>query len=87
MLSELLSSVRLGLLDCIILLAYLVVVAAIGFYVARREKKTTEEYFLAGFNLPWYAIGLSMVAASISTEQFIGEVGYAYTFGLAVANW
>jgi SSS family solute:Na+ symporter len=87
MLSGLLDSVRLGLLDCIILVAYLVIVAAIGFYVARREKKTTEDYFLAGFNVPWYAIGLSMVASSISTEQFIGEVGYAYTYGLAVANW
>lgn len=78
---------RLGVLDSVILLAYLVIVALIGFYVARREKKTTEEYFLAGFNVPWYAIGLSMVASSISTEQFIGEVGYAYTYGLAVANW
>ncbi len=87
MLLGLLESVRLGLLDTVILLAYLAIVAFIGFRVARREKKTTEEYFLAGFNIPWYAIGLSMVASSISTEQFIGEVGYAYTYGLAVANW
>ena len=81
------ESVKLGLLDAVILIAYLVIVAIIGFVVARREKKTTEDYFLAGFNIPWYAIGLSMVASSISTEQFIGEVGMAYTYGLAVANW
>jgi len=28
-----------------------------------------------------------MISASISTEQFIGEVGFAYTAGLSVANW
>jgi len=28
-----------------------------------------------------------MIAASISVEQFLGEVGYAYRYGMAVANW
>ena len=78
---------RLGLLDIAILLGYLAIVAAIGFHVARREKKTSREYFLAGSRIPWYAIGLSMVASSISTEQFLGEVGFAYSHGMAVVNW
>jgi len=78
---------RLGLLDAGIMAAYLVIVAAIGFRVGRREKRTTRDYFLAGSRLPWYAVGLSMVASSISTEQFMGEVGFAYSYGLAVANW
>lgn len=78
---------RLGLLDATILVAYLVTVAAIGFWAGRRDKQTSRDYFLAGSRLPWYAIGLSMVASSISTEQFIGEVGFAYSHGLAVANW
>ncbi len=78
---------KLEALDTTIVVVYLGVVAFIGFWVARREKKTTRDYFLAGSRLPWYAIGLSMVASSISTEQFIGEVGFAYSYGLAVANW
>ncbi len=78
---------KLGYLDLVILVSYLVVVASIGFWVGRREKKTSRDYFLAGSRLPWYAIGFSMVASSISTEQFIGEVGFAYSHGLAVANW
>lgn len=78
---------RLGMLDSVILVAYLAVVAWIGFRVARREKNTARDYFLAGSRLPWYAIGLSMVASSISTEQFLGEVGFAYTYGMAVVNW
>jgi SSS family solute:Na+ symporter len=32
-------------------------------------------------------VGLSIVASAISTEQFIGEVGFAYTYGMAVVNW
>ncbi len=78
---------KLGLLDAVIMVAYLVAVAAIGFWAGRREKKTSKDYFLAGSRLPWYAVGLSMVASSISTEQFMGEVGFAYSYGLSVANW
>lgn len=78
---------RLSVLDAVILIVYLIVVAVIGFWVGRREKHTSHDYFLAGSRLPWYAVGLSMVASSISTEQFMGEVGFAYTYGLAVANW
>lgn len=78
---------RLGLLDTIILILYLAIVAIIGFWVGRKEKRTSRDYFLAGSRLPWYAVGLSMVASSISTEQFMGEVGFAYSYGLAVANW
>ncbi|MFH1741418.1 MAG: sodium/solute symporter, partial [bacterium] len=44
-------------------------------------------YFRGGNRLPWYAIGFSIVAAGISSEQFVGEVGYAYKLGLPVANW
>lgn len=78
---------KLGALDATIMILYLIIVAVIGFWVGRREKKTSRDYFLAGSRLPWFAIGLSMVASSISTEQFMGEVGFAYSYGLAVANW
>jgi len=78
--------VKLSGLDYAVFAAYCVAVLAVGWWVARREK-TSQDYFLAGRRLPWYAIGFSLIATSISTEQFIGEVGYAYRYGLAVANW
>jgi SSS family solute:Na+ symporter len=65
----------------------MVAVIVVGLWVARRGARTARDYFLAGDNLPWYAIGFSLVASSISTEQFVGEVGYAYRHGLAVSNW
>ncbi|MFC1574060.1 SLC5 family protein [Candidatus Latescibacterota bacterium] len=67
--------------------AYLTVVIIIGFVSGRKGKMSTSNFFLAGRMLPWYVIGFSLIASSISTEQFIGEVGWAYKYGLAVANW
>ncbi len=78
---------RIALTDTVILVVYLITVAYIGYRVGRKKKNSTRDYFLAGSTLPWFAIGFSMVASSISTEQFIGEVGFAYSNGLAVANW
>ncbi len=67
--------------------AYLVAVVAIGFLAGRKGHRDTSGFFLAGRGLPWYVIGFSLIAASISSEQFIGEVGWGYKYGLAVANW
>ena len=78
---------ELNHLDYAVFILYVGFVVLVGFWVARREKKTSRHYFLAGNRLPWYAIGTSLIASSISTEQFIGEVGFAYRYGIAVANW
>ena len=66
---------------------YLVAVLVIGFVSGRKGHQSTAQFFLAGRGLPWYVIGFSLIAASISSEQFIGEVGWGYKFGMAVANW
>ncbi|MDD8015340.1 MAG: sodium/solute symporter [Acidobacteriota bacterium] len=66
---------------------YLAAVVAIGFVSGKKGKDSTAGFFLAGRRLPWYVIGFSLIAASISSEQFIGEVGWGYKYGMAVANW
>lgn len=76
-----------GRLDLVFLLAYLIITIAIGFAVGRRERATVGEYFRAGNTLPWYAIGASIIAAGISSEQFVGEMGYAYRLGMPCVNW
>jgi len=43
-------------LDLVIIAVYFVIVFSIGFYFARREK-TSADYFLAGRNVGWFAIG------------------------------
>lgn len=70
-----------------IFVVYLAVVISIGFYSGRKGKKSTSNFFLAGRGLPWFVIGFSLIASSISTEQFLGEVGFGYKYGMAVCNW
>jgi SSS family solute:Na+ symporter len=56
--------------------------------VKSRQEKTSEDYFLASRGLKWYLIGFSIVAANISTEQFVGMAGQsAGSVGLAVSGY
>jgi solute:Na+ symporter, SSS family len=77
--------------DYIVFLAYFLSIAGFGFFISRREiKKETqnsEDYFLAGRNLPWWAIGSSLIASNISAEQFIGMSGSGFAGGLAIASY
>ena len=66
---------------------YLALTVILGIWVGRRKGADPRGYFLAGDELPWYAIGGSIIAANISTEHFIGMVGVAYSVGFVVAQW
>jgi len=67
--------------------AYFVVLCFIGWWVGRKEKSDSSDYFLAGRSLPWYVVGSSFIASNISTEHFIGMIGAAYLYGICVAWW
>jgi SSS family solute:Na+ symporter len=73
--------------DLVVFGGYFVVLIAMGLWVGRKARGTSEEYFLAGRTLPWYVVGTSFIASNISTEHFIGMVGAAYTYGICVAQW
>jgi SSS family solute:Na+ symporter len=73
--------------DIAVFVAFIGVVVAVSMFKSRRGR-TSEDYFLAGRGLTWPLIGLSIVAANISTEQFVGMSGQgAGSVGLAVSNW
>jgi SSS family solute:Na+ symporter len=77
-------------LDMAIFIAYLLGLLFVAYWVSREEKghqKNTNEYFLAGNSLPWWAIGASLIAANISAEQIIGMSGSGYAIGLAIASY
>ena len=59
---------ELSLIDKIIIVFFFVLVLAIGFAVSKRSSKNTSEYFLSGRTLPWWLLGLSMVATTFSTD-------------------
>ncbi len=75
-------------LDLAIIGLYFALVFAIGIYVTRRTR-TDEDLFLAGRDLPWGLIGLSLFASNISSTTLIGLAGSAYTDGIvnSVFEW
>lgn len=74
-------------IDIAIFLAFILAVVLIGILTSRHEKDS-ESYFLAGRGLPWWLIGFSLIAANISTEQFVGMSGNAADrIGLAIASY
>lgn len=76
-----------ALLDQIIFIGYAVLIVVVGLWVSRNKGETSEDYFLAGKSLPWWAIGASLIAANISAEQFIGMSGSGFAVGLAIASY
>jgi len=67
-------------------------VIAFGIWKARDEISAEDSgasgYFLAGRGLTWWLVGFSLIAANISTEQFVGMSGSAANWlGMAVASY
>ena len=77
-------------IDYIVVLIYIVILVGLGLFLSRSKKgqdKSSNDYFLAGNTLTWWAVGASLIAANISAEQFIGMSGSAYVSGIAMAAY
>ena len=68
-------------LDYAAVVLYLGILVAIGFYFARRER-STEDFFLAGRRIPWWAAGLSIFGTQLSAITFMAIPAKAYA-----TNW
>jgi SSS family solute:Na+ symporter len=80
----------LDLKDYIVFLIYFVIVAVYGWWIYRKKKKAvsaSHDYFLAEGSLTWWAIGTSLIASNISSEQFIAMSGNGFKMGLAIATY
>lgn len=74
--------------DYIVFGTYALIIVAIGLFVSRSgREKSSSDYFLAGRNLSWWAIGASLIAANISAEQFIGMSGSGFRIGIGIAAY
>ncbi len=73
--------------DVAVFVIFVVTVVSVGILKSRHEQDS-ESYFLAGRGLSWWLIGFSLIAANISTEQFVGMSGNAADYvGLAIASY
>ncbi|MBO8131542.1 MAG: sodium/solute symporter [Candidatus Marinimicrobia bacterium] len=53
----------------------------------KRQKKTADDYFLAGRHLGWFIIGASIFASNIGSEHIVGLAGTGATDGVAMAHY
>src|SRR5438067_1724717 len=63
----------------------MVVSLVIVFWAGRDGRRNAKDYFLGDKGLPWYVVGTSMVAAVVSSEHFIAQVGAGYSQGIVIA--
>jgi len=77
-------------LDVVLFFVSVISVIAFGIWKGRAEAAAASArgYFLAGRGLTWWLVGFSLIAANISTEQFVGMSGQAADWlGLAIASY
>lgn len=86
----------LSMVEVILFCVVVVGVIALGIWKSRDPEETEEEkkakgasdYFLAGRGLTWWLVGFSLIAANISTEQFVGMSGKSANWvGMAIAGY
>jgi SSS family transporter len=71
----------MSIIDWIIFLAYLALTIFIGLFKSRRGKDI-EAYYLGNRSIPWWAVGLSVMATQASAITFIGTTGQAFSDGM-----
>src|SRR5687767_3415443 len=69
------------LIDWVIVFAYLGWLVSDGIKRTKLDR-TTESYFLANRSMPWWAVGLSVMATQLSAVTLVGTTGQGYNDGL-----
>lgn len=78
---------NLNIADSLVILGYfLITLLIVVFYFKDKDQKKSD-YFLAGRNLGWFAIGMSLFSTNISSEHIVGLAGAGASRGLAVGQF
>jgi len=76
----------LAVVDYVIIAVYLIGTVALGLAIGWKFE-SGRDFFLAGRSLPWWAVGLSLVASDIGGTDIIGVGGAAFRHGISAANF
>ena len=55
-------------IDWLIIISFLLLILFVGLIVSKKSGESTSHFFLSGRNMPWWLLGLSMVATTFSTD-------------------
>ena len=76
---------NLSYTDLTVLVLYIVFI--IWWALKNGKSNNSDDYFLAGRNLTWPMVGLSLFAASVSSSTLMGHSGEGFISGIAVFNY
>ena len=77
---------QLTTLDWGIIFLFFILTLAVGLWVARSSGRSTTDFFLSGRNMPWWLLGISMVATTFSADTPNLVTDIVRTNGVA-GNW
>jgi len=75
------------IIDWIVLGLFCLVLVGVIIWVVRKKDETSSDYFLAGRDATWLAIGASIFASNIGSEHLVGLAGAGASSGMAMAHW
>ena len=75
------------LLDWIVIGVFVAALIGIVVWVMSQKQNSSGDYFLAGRDATWIAIGASIFASNIGSEHLIGLAGAGASSGMAMAHW
>lgn len=76
----------LSALDWGVIGIYFLILIVVVWWSSRKQDSSTD-YFLAGRNIGWFAIGASLFASNIGSEHIVGLAGSGAATGMAMAHW
>lgn len=84
------AGAEFGAVNYAMLCLYLVVLLGVGLYFSKREH-STDDFFLAGRRIPWWAAGLSLLATQVSSIGFLAIPAKSFatnwTYFAGVMTW
>jgi SSS family solute:Na+ symporter len=77
---------QLRAIDGVLIVAYFVVVVAVGLAFSRRAGRSLQDYFVAGRGVPWWLAGAGMIATTFAADTPLVVCGLVAQYGVA-GNW
>lgn len=75
-------TLNISILDLMIILGYFIGIVSLGIWISKKKVSSGEDLFLAGRSSKWPVLGASLFSTNISSQQFVGQAGLAFTVGI-----
>ena len=74
-------------LDFAVIISYVIILLGIGFWASKKSNQSGGDLFLAGRQLKWFNIGLSIWGTNVGPAMLIATTSLAYSTGLVGGNF